>query len=64
MCVCVRATSDLSLDHGWSLCPEHLHRLEDIDHTFVAHSLQDDAEGDEDTGPAHAGTKTHNQTVD
>lgn len=49
----VRATSDLGLDHGWPLCPEHLHSLEDIDHAFVAHPLQDDAEGDEDTGPAH-----------
>lgn len=48
-------TSDLSLDHGWPLCPEHLHRLEDVHHAFVAHSLQDDAEGDEDSGPTHAG---------
>lgn len=48
-------TSDLSLDHGRSLRPEHLHRLEDVHHAFVAHSLQDDAERDEDSGPTHAG---------
>ena len=54
--VCVCVTSDLSLDHGWPLCPEHLHCLEDINHAFVAHSLKDDAEGDEDSGPAHAST--------
>ena len=53
--VCV--TSDLSLDHGWPLRPEHLHSLEDINHAFVAHSLQDDAEGDEDSGPAHSSTE-------
>lgn len=48
-------TSDLSLDHGRPLCPEHLHRLEDVHHALIAHSLQDDAEGDEDSGPTHAG---------
>lgn len=48
--------SDLSLNHGWPLCSEHLHCLEDINHTFIAHSLQDDAKGDEDSGPAHAST--------
>lgn len=56
-------TSDLSLDHGRPLCPQHLHGLEDIDHAFVAHSLQDDAEGDEDSGPPHAGTANKRQTA-
>lgn len=46
----------LSLDHGWPLRPEHLHCLEDINHTFVPHPLQDNAEGDEDSGSAHAST--------
>lgn len=62
--VCVCVTSDLSLDHGWPLCPEHLHCLEDINHAFIAHSLQDDAEGDEDSGPAHASTRnTYSQLI-
>lgn len=46
---------DLSLDHSWSLRPEHLHSLEDINHSFVTHSLQDDAEGDEDSSSADTG---------
>lgn len=50
-----RVNSDLSLDHGRPLRPQHLHRLEDVHHAFVAHPLQDDAEGDEDSGPTHAG---------
>lgn len=53
MCV----TSDLSLDHCWPLCPEHLHCLKDINYTFIAHSLQDNAKGDEDSGPAYPGTR-------
>lgn len=49
-------TSHLSLDHSWPLCSEHLHRLENINHTFVTHPFQDDAKGDKDSGPAHAST--------
>lgn len=49
-------TSHLSLDHSWPLCSEHLHRLEDINHTFITHPFQDDAKGDKDSGPAHAST--------
>lgn len=54
---CMLSSSDLSLDHGRPLCPEHLHRLEDVNHAFVAHSLEHDAEGNEDSGPADASTK-------
>lgn len=59
MCICV--TSDLSLDHGWPLRPKHLHCLEDINHAFIPHSLQDNAEGDEDSGPAHASARNTSQ---
>lgn len=56
--------SDLSLDHSRPLCPEHLHRLEDINHTFITHSFQDDAEGDEDSGPSHSSTTHTNEQID
>lgn len=55
-CLCC-VMSDLSLDHSWPLCPEHLHCLEDINNAFVAHSLQDDAEGDEDSCPPYSSTR-------
>jgi len=33
----------LCLDHGWSLCPECPHGLEDIHHALILHPLQHDA---------------------
>lgn len=53
----VGVISNLSLDHSWPLCSEHLHRLEDVNHAFITHSFQNDAEGDEDSGPSHSSTK-------
>lgn len=53
--------SHLSLHHSGPLGPERLHCLEKIDHPFVPHPLQHDAEGDEDPGPAHAGTVDTNK---
>lgn len=45
-------SAHLGLHHGRSLCPQHLHRLKDVHHALVSHPLQDDAEGDEDSGSA------------
>lgn len=57
------AGSHLSLHHSRPLGPERLDCLEKIDHSFVPHPLQHDAEGDEDSGPANAGTvDTHTRT--
>ena len=52
-------SAHLGLHHGWPLRPQHLDRLEDVDHALVPHPLQHDAEGDEDPGPAHPRTETH-----
>lgn len=46
----------LSLHHGRPLCAQHFDSLEDIHRSFVAHPLQDDTQGDEDTCPPHTGT--------
>lgn len=46
----------LCLNGGRSLGAQHLDSLEDVHHALVPHPLQNDAEGDEHTGPAHSGT--------
>lgn len=46
----------LCLHHGRSLCSQHLYCLENIYNPLVAHPFQDDAQGDEHSGPAHAST--------
>lgn len=55
-CLVTELVLVLRLHHGWPLCPQHFHRLEDVHHAFVPHPLQDDAERDEDAGSAHTGT--------
>lgn len=45
----------LSLHHGRPLRAQHFDSLEDVHRSFVAHPLQDDTQGDEDTCPPHAG---------
>lgn len=46
----------LRLHHGWALCAQGLHGLEHVNHAFIAHPLQDDAQCDEHPGAAHAST--------
>lgn len=46
----------LRLHHGRSLRAQHFDSLEDIHGSFVAHPLQDDTQGDEDSRPPHTGT--------
>ncbi|KAF3858010.1 hypothetical protein F7725_011211 [Dissostichus mawsoni] len=41
--------SYLGLHHGRPLGAKRLHRLEEVDHSFVPHPLQHDAERDEDS---------------
>lgn len=50
----MQTATHLRLHHGRSLRPQHFHRLKDVHHALVPHPLQDDAEGDEDSGSAHA----------
>lgn len=47
--MCVRPY--LCLYHGWSLCPQHLDRLEDVHYSLIPHPLQNNTERDEDTCP-------------
>lgn len=61
-CGCCRLTSAelnlyLGLHHGRPLRAQHFDSLEDIHRSFVAHPLQDDTQGDEDTCPPHTGTR-------
>lgn len=51
----------LGLHHGRPLGTERLHGLEEVDHAFVPHPLQHDAEGDENSSPAYASTVKHTQ---
>ena len=46
----------LVLNHRWSLSTQHLDCLIHVDNSLVSHSLQDDAESDEDTGSANTST--------
>ena len=39
----------LRLYHGHTLHPQHFDRLKHIDHTFVPHALEEDAESNKDT---------------
>lgn len=45
----------LRLHHSWSLRPQHFHRLKDVYYALVSHSLQDNAEGDENSCPTNTG---------
>lgn len=49
----------LCLDHGWPLGSENLHRLEDVNHSFMPHPLQYDTDGDEHTSPSNTRTDQH-----
>ena len=54
----VSEMSDLRLDDGRPLCPQHADSLKHVDEAFVSHSLEHNTQSDEDTGPANAHTAT------
>lgn len=53
------ARTDLGLNHGWSLRAQYSHCLENIDHPFVLHAFQHDAESDENAGSPNASAAMH-----
>lgn len=56
VCVCIYGSPYLCLYHGWSLCPQHLDRLEDVHYSLIPHPLQNNTESDEDPCPPNART--------
>lgn len=53
------AATDLGLNHSRTLGAQYSHGLENVDDTLVLHSLEDDAERNEDASPANAGATVH-----
>lgn len=52
-------TTDLGLNHSWTLRAQYSYSLENVDDTLVLHSLEDNAERDEDASPSDAGATVH-----
>jgi hypothetical protein len=55
-------TTNLCLNHRWSLCPKHLHSLEQVNDAFVPHPLQHNIQSREDTSSPHASTGAATKT--
>ena len=52
--------TNLRLNHGWSLCPQSSHSLEDIYDPLVLHPLQNYGQRDEHSCSSNTGTKNKN----